>query len=127
MTAVPVIEALDHVQLAAPPGTEDVLRAFYFGVLGMTEEPKPPALARGGCWFRTGPVRLHIGIEEGYRPSRKTHPAFRVGGLRALDALAAHLAASGAPVVRDGAIPGVGRFHTEDPVGNRLEFLAAGG
>lgn len=115
------LEAVDHVQLAAPPGSEDALRAFYGGVLGMTEEPKPPALAaRGGCWFRTGTVVLHLGVESGFRPARKAHPGLRVTGL---EALAARLESAGAPVARDDAIPGLRRFHTEDPVGNRLEFL----
>lgn len=115
------LEAVDHVQIAAPPGSEDVLRAFYGGVLGMTEEPKPPALAaRGGCWFRAGAVVLHLGAEADFRPARKAHPGLRVTGL---DALAARLADAGAPVARDANVPGVRRFHTEDPVGNRLEFL----
>jgi catechol 2,3-dioxygenase-like lactoylglutathione lyase family enzyme len=43
---------IHHVQLACPPGTEEALRAFYGGVLGLDEVAKPPALAaRGGCWF----------------------------------------------------------------------------
>lgn len=50
-----MITAVDHVQLAAPPGSEERLRAYYVGVLGMTEVPKPPVLAaRGGCWFQVG-------------------------------------------------------------------------
>jgi catechol 2,3-dioxygenase-like lactoylglutathione lyase family enzyme len=114
---------LDHVQLAAPPGSEEDMRAFYAGLLGMAEEPKPPLLAaRGGCWFRAGAVRLHVGIEPGFAPSAKAHPAFRVAGL---DELAARLAAAGAPVRWDAGIPGERRFHSADPVGNRLEFLAA--
>jgi catechol 2,3-dioxygenase-like lactoylglutathione lyase family enzyme len=36
---------LHHVQLAIEPGSEDRCRAFYVGVLGLTEIPKPPALA----------------------------------------------------------------------------------
>ncbi|GEC06853.1 hypothetical protein SSP24_45080 [Streptomyces spinoverrucosus] len=44
-----MITAVDHVQLAAPPGCEDRLRAYYADVLGTIEIPKPPALAaRGG-------------------------------------------------------------------------------
>lgn len=122
ITSVPFrLTALDHVQLAAPPGSEDALRAFYAGVLGMTEQPKPPVLAaRGGCWFVSGEVELHLGIESDFRPARKAHPGLRVTGL---DALASRLESAGAPVTRDDAIPGVRRFHTEDPVGNRLEFL----
>ena len=70
---------IDHVQLAIPPGGEARARAFYAGVLGMTEEPKPEAMrARGGMWFRSGSVAIHIGIEDGMRPSAKMHPALLV-------------------------------------------------
>ncbi|MEU9593476.1 VOC family protein [Streptomyces sp. NPDC048219] len=120
-----MLTALDHVQLAAPPGSEDDLRAYYAGVLGMTEIPKPPALAaRGGCWFRAGAVQLHLGIEADFRPAKKAHPGLRVSGI---DTYAARLAAHGAPVIRDGDLPGHRRFFSEDPVGNRLEFLEPAG
>jgi catechol 2,3-dioxygenase-like lactoylglutathione lyase family enzyme len=32
--------AIDHVQLAMPAGREDEARAFFCGVLGMSEVPK---------------------------------------------------------------------------------------
>ncbi|CAL9462338.1 glyoxalase [Streptomyces sp. enrichment culture] len=116
-----MLTAVDHVQLAAPPGSEDLLRAYCTGALGMAETPKPPALAaRGGCWFETGDVRLHLGIERDFRPARKAHPGLRVAGI---DAFAARLAAHGAPVTWDDGLPGHRRFFSEDPVGNRLEFL----
>ncbi|MFJ9628937.1 VOC family protein [Streptomyces sp. NPDC091280] len=116
-----MLAAVDHVQLAAPEGTEDALRAYYVGVLGMTEIPKPPALAaRGGCWFGAGAVRLHLGTEKDFRPSAKAHPGLRVTGI---EAYAARLAARGAKVVWDAELPGHRRFYSEDPVGNRLEFL----
>ncbi|GGN16698.1 VOC family protein [Streptomyces fuscichromogenes] len=116
-----MLAAVDHVQLAAPPGSEDALRAYYGDVLGMTEVPKPPALAaRGGCWFEAGAVRLHLGVEEDFRPAKKAHPGLRVTGI---DAFAARLAAHGAPVTWDDALPGHRRCYSEDPVGNRLEFL----
>ncbi|MFJ9927371.1 hypothetical protein SAMN04490357_3490 [Streptomyces misionensis] len=116
-----MLVALDHVQLAAPPGSEDALRAYYTGVLGLTEVPKPPALAaRGGCWFESGTVRLHLGIDPGFRPADKAHPGLRVHGI---DAWAARLAAHGAPVTWDDGLPGHRRFSSRDPVGNRLEFL----
>ncbi|NEB16946.1 VOC family protein [Streptomyces coelicoflavus] len=121
-----MITGLDHVQLAAPPGAEGRLRAFYAGVLGMTETPKPPALAaRGGCWFEAGTVRLHLGIETtGFRPARKAHPGLRVIGI---DAYATRLEAHGTPVTWDDDLPGHRRFHCADPVGNRLEFLEPDG
>ncbi|MGW2786102.1 glyoxalase [Streptomyces populi] len=116
-----MLTALDHVQLAAPPGSEDRLRAYCTGALGMTETPKPPSLSgRGGCWFRAGTVQLHLGIEAAFRPAKKAHPGLRVTGI---DALAARIAATGAPVTWDDDLPGHRRFFSEDPVGNRLEFL----
>ncbi|WJV48215.1 VOC family protein [Streptomyces flavofungini] len=116
-----MLAAVDHVQLAAPPGSEGALRGFYVDVLGMTEVPKPGGLAgRGGCWFEAGAVRLHLGVEAGFRPARKAHPGLRVTGI---EAYAARLAALGAPVTWDDLLPGHRRFYSEDPVGNRLEFL----
>ncbi|MGW2568231.1 VOC family protein [Streptomyces sp. NPDC001537] len=124
-----MITAVDHVQLAAPPGSEDRLRAYYAGVLGMAEIPKPPVLAaRGGCWFQAGAVQLHLGVEQApagggkchCRPAKKAHPGLRVTGIeRYADRLQVH----GAQVEWDDNLPGHRRFYSEDPVGNRLEFL----
>jgi hypothetical protein len=56
------ITGFHHVQLAIPAGREAEARAFYSGVLGLPEVPKPPALAgRGGVWFENGLIRLHLG------------------------------------------------------------------
>ncbi|GAA3978965.1 VOC family protein [Streptomyces plumbiresistens] len=116
-----MITAVDHVQLAAPPGSEERLRAYYVGVLGMTEVPKPPVLAaRGGCWFQVGGVQLHLGIETDFRPAKKAHPGLRVTDI---GAYAARLEARGVAVTWDHDLPGHRRFYSADPVGNRLEFL----
>ncbi|MFG2783428.1 VOC family protein [Streptomyces prunicolor] len=126
-----MLAAVDHVQLAAPAGSEDALRAYYVDVLGMTEIPKPPVLAaRGGCWFGAGEVQLHLGIEDApagggkchCRSAKKAHPGLRVTGI---EAYAARLKSLGAPVTWDEDLPGYRRFYSEDPVGNRLEFLEA--
>jgi catechol 2,3-dioxygenase-like lactoylglutathione lyase family enzyme len=119
-----MILALDHVQVAIPAGGEDAARAFYGKLLGMTEVAKPAALAvRGGCWFSSGSAVLHLGVEEPFAPARKAHPAFLV---TELDSLYESLASAGYDCVRaDGEIPGVRRFHTVDPFGNRIEFQQA--
>ena len=112
---------LHHVQLAVPAGSEDACRAFYVGVLGLTEVPKPPALAaRGGLWVRADALELHLGVEDDFRPARKAHPGILVGDV---DALAARLTAAGVAVRWDGDFPGHRRCYADDPVGNRLEFL----
>jgi catechol 2,3-dioxygenase-like lactoylglutathione lyase family enzyme len=115
---------LDHVQLAAPPGCKAQARFFYSGLLGLVEVTKPVALqARGGVWFRLGAQQLHIGVEPSFSPARNAHPALRVSP-EALDPLADRLATSGAMLAWDDSLPGVRRFYTEDPWGNRIELLA---
>ena len=113
-----MIRQLDHVQVAMPPGGEAEARAFYAGVLGLDEVPKPDALAaRGGCWFRGGALELHLGVEDGFVPARKAHPAF---GVSDLTALRARLEEAGAPVVDDDLVEGRARLYTADPFGNRI-------
>ena len=117
------VSGIDHVQVAAPAGCEADARAFYGGLLGLEELPKPEALAaRGGCWFRAGAQELHVGIEEPFAPARKAHPSFVVSDL---DDLAAKLTEAGFAVTYDDRIPGTRRFETADPFGNRLEFRQA--
>ena len=115
------IEAIDHVQLAMPSGGEDSARRFYSELLGLPEVPKPPHLAvRGGCWFEAHGVRLHLGVEQDFRPARKAHPALRVSDLASL---AARLRDAGVDLVDDEPLEGYDRFYVADPFGNRLELL----
>lgn len=115
---------IDHIQLAAPEGSEPTARDFFVGVLHMVEEPKPPSLrSRGGCWFRRGGCSVHIGIDPAFRPQRKAHPAFAVDDVHEI---ASRLEAAGYEVVWDPMIPGTERFYTQDPFGNRLEFMGSG-
>ncbi|NUT42730.1 MAG: glyoxalase [Thermoactinospora sp.] len=114
-----MITAIHHVQLAAPKGSEPLLREFYEGVLGLTEVPKPPELAkRGGAWFRGPGVEVHLGIEEDFRPANKAHPGFLVDNL---DELAKKLP----DAIPDHLFPGFRRMYVKDPVGNRIELLQA--
>ena len=117
--------ALDHVQLAAPPGCEPQARRFFGEILGLTEVEKPPQLrGRGGVWFSLGRDQLHVGVEEAFSPARKAHPALRVAP-GTLGELAERLVAAGAPVIWDDGLPNERRFYTEDPFGNRLELVSA--
>lgn len=116
---------LDHVQIAAPPGCEEAAQGFFGELLGLAEIEKPePLRGRGGAWFAVGGRQLHVGVEPDFIPARKAHLALRVGAAE-LDDLAERLAAAGAPVAWDDALPGERRFYSEDPWGNRIEFLAA--
>ena len=114
------VVGIHHVQIACPAGSEDLLRHFYGVVCGMAELHKPPVLAaRGGVWFAAGEQQLHCGVEDGFTPAAKAHPCLATDDV---DSLAAAIAGAGGEVSWDNAIPGVRRFHTHDPVGNRIEF-----
>jgi hypothetical protein len=114
--------ALDHIQFAIPVGAEDTARSYWVNLVGLTEVDKPPALkARGGAHFESGNLFVHVGVEKDFVPARKAHPALRV---RDLDALAVLLTNDGYDVRWSDEIPGTRRFHTDDPFGNRVEFVA---
>ena len=114
--------AIDHVQLAMPPDAEDSARRFYGDLLGMTELPKPPELAkRGGVWFASGSVQVHLGVEADFRPARKAHPALRCADY---EGLLSRLRQAGIEAAPDNSIPGVVRCHIHDPFGNRIELIA---
>jgi hypothetical protein len=117
------IVAIDHVQLAMPPGAEADARAeaFYQGLLGLPRVPKPPQLAaRGGGWYERGPARVHLGVEEDFRPARKAHPALVVSGL---EELCRQLDAAGYPTRRAEDVPGKPQWYVDDPFGNRIELI----
>lgn len=115
------IDAIDHVQLAMPAGGEDRARAFYGDLLGLPETPKPPNLARrGGCWFESDRVKVHLGVEADFRPARKAHPALRVVSL---PSLLATLREADARIVDDEPLDGYERVYVDDPFGNRIELL----
>jgi len=115
------LQAIDHVQLAMPRGAEEAAREFYAALLGLTEQRKPPELAkRGGCWFESDAVKVHLGVEEPFRPARKAHIAFKVDDV---SRLAARARETGFEVVDDEDLPGHERVYIYDPFGNRLEFL----
>lgn len=121
MTTPARIIALDHVQLAMPPGEEDLADSFYCAVLGFEVQPKPdPLAARGGRWYASGDVQVHLGVEQDFRPARKAHPALQVSGL---DGLVAALEAHGSRWRWDTELPGVRRAYVDDPFGNRIELI----
>jgi catechol 2,3-dioxygenase-like lactoylglutathione lyase family enzyme len=115
------VETIDHVQLAMPAGEEAAATAFYEGLLGIPEVPKPPHLAsRGGCWFEQPGLKLHLGVEADFRPARKAHPALLVS---ALGDLVDRLRGAGVVVVGDEPLEGYDRVYVDDPFGNRIELM----
>jgi catechol 2,3-dioxygenase-like lactoylglutathione lyase family enzyme len=115
-----LVMEIDHVQIAAPKGCEAEARKFFGILLGLEEIQKPESLrSRGGCWFSVGSRQLHIGVEEPFHAAAKAHPAFAVGDIENVFSI---LAETGVVCVWDKEVPGLRRFYTLDPWGNRLEF-----
>ena len=117
--------AIEHAQLAMPKGEEDKARAFYAGVLGLPEVPKPADLAkRGGCWFESGAgegaVKLHLGVEDNFRPAKKAHVALVVDDL---DAVLHRARAAGCEVTAPEPLQTWRQAYVFDLFGNRLELL----
>lgn len=113
--------AIAHVQLAMPHGGEAYARRFWTGLMDFAELSKPAHLAvNGGCWFRCGPVEIHYGVEDGFLPARRAHPALLVVDL---DGLVAKLAAAGVPFRTGKPLEGYVRGDISDPFGNRLELM----
>src|SRR5690625_3287737 len=115
------ITGIDHIQIAAPSDSEDTARSFYGELLGMEEIPKPKNLqGRGGCWFICGLQEVHIGIQQDFAAAKKAHPGFTVN---ALEQLKLRLEKAGYSVKEDAPINGRSRCFTNDPFGNRIEFI----
>jgi len=116
------ILSIDHIQLAMPIGEEEKARDFFINILGFQEKQKPESLAgRGGVWFESENVQLHIGVETDFHPARKAHPAFIVDDL---DSLIAKIQNAGYETdTTQPALDGYKRAHLFDPFGNRIELM----
>ena len=116
------IERIDHVQISVPVGSEDEVRRFYCGVLGLVEVPKPEALqGRGGLWLAVGEQAIHFGTETvSDRAASKRHVAFQAEDL---EAARRELEQAGVEIKEGIPIPGYDRFEFRDPFGNRIELI----
>jgi catechol 2,3-dioxygenase-like lactoylglutathione lyase family enzyme len=116
------ILSIDHVQIAMPAGEEEKAREFYVNLLGFSEIAKPPELAkRGGAWFQSENVQLHLGVEVDFKPARKAHPAFLVDDL---DSLITNVQNAGYETdTSQPPLDGYKRAHVFDPFGNRIELM----
>lgn len=117
---MPVI-GIDHVQLAMPAGGEEQARRFYRDVLGIPERPKPADMAaRGGCWFESATVKIHLGIDPAFRAATKAHPGLVVSELNQIVALCRQ---QGLEVTEGGRLGERQRAFVNDPFGNRIELI----
>ena len=110
---------LSHVNVTMPMGAEATARAFYAGLLGLPEIPKPESLrARGGVWFNAGGLDVHLSVEESHTgPDSNRHFGLACADV---DELRCRLDKAGVKT-EDGRPAPWRRFFVLDPFGNRIE------
>jgi len=115
------VVGIDHVQLAIPADGEDSARRFYVEVLGLPETPKPPDSAkRGGCWFESDRVKIHLGVDNNFHAATRAHPGLLVDDLQeVID----RCRQQGFKCSDSAQIEGYRRIFVDDPFGNRLEIM----
>lgn len=117
-----MIQRLQHVQITIPSNATDQARAFYCDLLGLREIPKPESLRdRGGFWLEIANQEIHVSLEDGVdRSATKAHLAYQVDDLKIWRS---RLNNAGFQILEGVPIPGLVRFETRDPFGNRLEMI----
>jgi hypothetical protein len=117
-----MITSVHHAQITIPLGTEVKAREYYCVLLGLREIAKPQSLTgRGGFWMQFGEFQIHVGTEDGFdRLHTKAHLAYQVSSLSEMRSI---LTSAGYEVLEGIPVPGMIRFESRDPFGNRIEFL----
>jgi catechol 2,3-dioxygenase-like lactoylglutathione lyase family enzyme len=99
----------------------DLERALrFYRLLGLQEIERHGTPGRPGAWLRFPDGReLHLSLGAA-RPRSRAHFAVLVDDL---EAARAAFAGCGAPFETERDIPGLARFFTRDPDGNRIELV----
>jgi catechol 2,3-dioxygenase-like lactoylglutathione lyase family enzyme len=114
---------LNHVTIAVPAGEHDKARAFYGGVLGLTEVERPGALGSvyDLIWYECLDILLHLDFTPPWvKPAENRHVALEVKNIKAVRA---YLEGKGAEIREAVLIPDRERFYVLDPFGNYFELI----
>ncbi|HEV7298008.1 MAG TPA: VOC family protein [Tepidisphaeraceae bacterium] len=110
---------LHHTQVGIPAGGVERCRAFYCGVLGLTEVHRP--FGPNGLWVQVGDRTVHFGIDSlPDRTASNAHVAYEVDDLAEMRQ---RLIAAGLEIEDPPVMPGHERFQVRDPFGNQVEFV----
>ena len=114
---------LNHITVAVPAGEHDRVRAFYSGVLGLEEIPRPDALNKvyDLIWYKFLDILLHLDFMPPWvTPAENRHIALEVVDL---PAIRRYLESKGATIREAVQMPDRDRFYLLDPFGNYFELM----
>ena len=112
------LKQITHINLVVDD--VDAAHLFYGQVLGLPEIPRAEGASCPGIWYRLGDLEIHVAYEPTPRNAESTrHFAIAVADL---DAARVVLERAGAPIEAARGLPGLRRFFTRDPSGNRIEL-----
>jgi catechol 2,3-dioxygenase-like lactoylglutathione lyase family enzyme len=114
---------LNHITVAVPAGEHERVRAFYAGVLGLEEIPRPEALNKvyDLMWFKFLDIVLHLDFTPPWvTPAENRHIAIEVEDL---STLRRYLESKSATIREAVPMPDRERFYLLDPFGNYFELL----
>jgi len=117
------VTALDHVTL----NVTGLARAkrFYGELLGLDEIPRPESYTFAGAWYRAGTAVIHLVVASTAETESTRHVCLWVEDVNEARRT---LQDAGLEVLPDfPKIPGLDRFYTHDPDGNRIEFQGSDG
>src|SRR5437588_7630892 len=112
------VTAIDHCSVIITDLERS--RAFYGGVLGLKEIPRPSTFDFIVVWFDLGNQHLHLLLKDRADTLSPRHFALRVSEIAAARA---HCRAHGLAMQETTPIPGADRFFIADPDGNRIEII----
>lgn len=120
---MPSVKRLQHTSVPMPPGSNEQARAFYNGVLGMREIPKPTTLPQNLIWFAANDDgdEVHVFQEENMGSnSARQHLCLEVDDL---EAFRQRLVENGYEPRSPESITNRPRLFVRDPFDNLLELV----
>ena len=119
---------LQHASMVIPPGTQEAVRSFYGGILGLEEKHPPQSLAhRHLVWFAAGEGEMELHFMPDSNPPAGTDRRHICLVVDDLEEYRRRLTESGVTITTAEPIPYRPRFFCRDPLGNLLEFTTIQG
>lgn len=114
---------LQHVSSPIAQGSQEKIRAFYGGVLGLQEKEVPRTLKHLDLvWYSIGDGELELHFFPSTILAPEGDQRHFCLAVEDLEAYRKRLIEAGYEITEDLPIPNRPRFFTRDPLGNRIEF-----